>query len=193
MDSLLANKWNHLYSQSSPVFSAAAQVLTENDFLLPTTGIALDLASGWGANAIYLAQRGLAVTALDISFIAIDKLTTYTAQQGLNINARQEKITPESFTKCHFDVIVVSRFLDRTLSDAIIGALKPNGLLFYQTFTQEKIHRNTPSNPDYLLGCGELLALFSRLNVVFYRENASIGNTLCGLRDEAQFVGQKLI
>ena len=154
MDSLLANKWNHLYSQSSPVFSAATQVLTENDFLLPTTGIALDLASGWGANAIFLAQRGLAVTALDISFVAIDKLTAYTAQQGLNINARQEKITSESFTKCHFDVIVVSRFLDRTLSDAIIDALKPNGLLFYQTFTQEKIHRNTPSNPDHLLGCG---------------------------------------
>lgn len=55
MDSLLANKWNHLYSQSSPVFSAATKVLTENDFLLPTTGIALDLASGWGANAIFLA------------------------------------------------------------------------------------------------------------------------------------------
>ena len=78
MDSLLANKWNHLYSQSSPVFSAATQVLTENDFLLPTTGIALDLASGWGANAIFLAQRGLAVTSLDISFVAIDTLTAYT-------------------------------------------------------------------------------------------------------------------
>lgn len=38
------------------------------------------------------------------------------------------------FTECGFDVIVVSRFLDRTLGDAIIEVLKPDGLLFYQTF-----------------------------------------------------------
>ena len=99
MNAGLANKWNHIYNQSNPVYSPATQVLIENDFLLPTTGMALDLASGWGANAIFLAQRGLAVTALDISFVAIDKLTTYANQQGLKINARQEKIVPESFTK----------------------------------------------------------------------------------------------
>jgi 2-polyprenyl-3-methyl-5-hydroxy-6-metoxy-1,4-benzoquinol methylase len=193
MNAGLANKWNHIYNQSNPVYSPATQVLIENDFLLPTTGMALDLASGWGANAIFLAQRGLAVTALDISFVAIDKLTTYAKQQGLKINARQEKIVPESFTKSHFDVIVVSRFLDRTLSDAIIGSLKPNGLLFYQTFTQEKIYSKSPNNPNYLLASGALLALFSGLKLVFYRENASIGEPLFGLRDEVQFVGQKLI
>ena len=97
----------------------------------------------------------------------------------------------ESFTKCSFDVIVVSRFLDRTLSDAIIGALKPDGLLFYQTFTQEKVSQQRPNNPDYLLGCGELLELFSPLRVVFYRENALIGEHHRGLRNEARFVGQE--
>jgi SAM-dependent methyltransferase len=139
----------------------------------------------------FFAQRGLAVTAWDISFVAIEKLTTYAAQQGLNINACQEKIITNSFTECTFDVIVVSRFLDRTLSDAIIGALKPDGLLFYQTFTREKTSQNPPNNPDYLLGCSELLELFSPLKVVVYRQNALIGEQCRGLRNEAQFVGQK--
>jgi tellurite methyltransferase len=188
---VVISKWNHLYGQSSHACYIAAQVLTENDFLLPSTGMALDLASGLGANSIFLAEHGLAVTAFDISSVAIDNLSTYAAQQGLNINACQQKITTESFSESSFDVIVVSRFLDRTLSDAIIGALKPDGLLFYQTFTREKINRKPPNNPDYLLTENELLALFSSLKVVFYREYALIGEQLRGLRNKAQFVGQK--
>jgi len=190
MDAMVS-KWNHIYSQPDQAYYPAVEVLTENDFLLPATGAALDLACGLGANAIFLAKLGLAVTAWDISFVAIDKLTAYAVQQGLNINACQEKITADSFTGYCFDIIVVSRFLDRTLSDAIIGALKPDGLLFYQTFTREKTSPKPPNNPDYLLTENELLALFSPLRVIFYRENALIGEQRRGLRNEAQFVGQK--
>ena len=189
---VVIGKWNHVYSQYDHMrYPAAAEVLTENDFLLPSTGMALDLASGLGANSIFLAEHELAVTAWDSSSVAIDKLSTYAAQQGLHINACQQKIVANSLTECSFDVIVVSRFLDRTLSDAIIGALKPDGLLFYQTFTREKTSRKPPNNPDYLLTENELLALFSPLRVIFYRENALIGEQLQGLRNEAQFVGQK--
>lgn len=190
MDAVIS-KWNHIYSQSGQEFYPAAQVLTENDFLLPQTGTALDVACGLGGNAIFLAEQGLAVTAWDISSVAIDKLTAYAVKRGLSVNACQQKITADSFNECCFDVIVVSRFLDRGLSDAIIGALKPDGLLFYQTFTREKTSRKPPNNPDYLLTENELLALFSPLRVIFYRENALIGEQLRGLRNEAQFVGRK--
>ncbi len=185
------NKWNHIYSRTDQERYPATQVLTENEFLLPLTGDVLDLACGLGANAVFLAERGLAVTAWDISFVAIDKLKDYAVQQGLNINACQEKIAAASFIQCSFDVIVVSRFLDRTLSDAIIGALRPGGLLFYQTFTREKVSPEPPNNPDYLLTENELLTQFSPLRLIFYRENALIGNQLRGLRNEAQFIGRK--
>ena len=190
MDAVI-NKWNHIYSRSGRTCCPATQVLTENEFLLPVTGIALDLACGLGANAVFLAERGLAVTAWDISSVAIDKLKDYAVRQGLNINACQEKIAVANFIQYSFDVIVVSRFLDRTLSDAIIGALKPDGLLFYQTFTREKVCPEPPNNPGYLLTENELLAMFSPLRLIFYRENALIGNQLQGLRNEAQFIGQK--
>lgn len=185
------HKWNHFYSQTGQECCSAVQVLTENDYLLPATGTALDLACGLGANAVFLAEQGLSVTAWDISTVAINKLLAYAGQQGLNINASQENIVAGSFTGCSFDVIVVSRFLDRGLSDAIIGALKPQGLLFYQAFTRQKTSRNHPNNPDYLLTENELLALFSPLRVIFYRENALLGETSKGLRNEAQFIGQK--
>jgi tellurite methyltransferase len=190
MDALIG-KWDHIYTRSEQGLYSAAQVLAENDYLLPQTGAALDLACGLGGNAIFLAELGLSVTAWDVSSVAIDKLTAYAVHKGLNVNACQQKITANSFKGYHFDVIVVSRFLDRTLSDAIIGALKPAGLLFYQTFTREKTSPKPPDNPDYLLTENELLEMFSPLRVIFYRENALIGNQERGLRNEAQFVGQK--
>ena len=186
----ITSKWDQIYSKSDLAFSTAIEVLSENNFLLPKTGLALDLACGLGANAIFLAEHGLAVTAWDISAVAINKLKTYAALKDLNISASQEKIIPDSLPKSSYDVIVVSRFLDHSLSDAIIGALKPDGLLFYQTFIQEKTSPKPPNNPDYLLRRGEMLEIFSPLKLIFYRENALVGNQLLGLRNEAQFVGQ---
>jgi 2-polyprenyl-3-methyl-5-hydroxy-6-metoxy-1,4-benzoquinol methylase len=191
MDNLI-NKWNQFYRQTEFKGIRASDVLIENAYLLPDTGTALDLACGLGGNALFLAQQHLAVTAWDISSIAIAKLTAYAERQGLNINACQQNITPLSLAKSSYDVISVSRFLDRTLSDAIIGALKPGGLLFYQTFTKEKTSGQGPKNPTFMLDRNEILRLFSPLAVVFYRENSFCGNLQKGLRDEAQFVGQNI-
>ena len=190
MDAVI-KKWDRIYSESSQELYSAAQVLTENDFLMPRQGTALDVACGLGSNAVFLAEQGLLVTAWDISSVAINKLKAYTVREGLKINACQQKITPYSFNEWSYDVIIVSRFLDRSLSDAIIGALKPDGLLFYQTFTREKTSLKPPHNPDYLLAENELLKMFSPLRVIYYRENALIGEQAQGLRDEAQFIGQK--
>ena len=144
MIDVMSHKWDAIYAQLDVESSLPVSVLTENEFLLPKAGTALDLACGVGANALFLARHGMTVTGWDISIVAIDKLSAHATRQGLNINACQEKINVESFTGSSFDVIVVSRFLDRTLSDAIIEALKPEGLLFYQTFTREKMMQTPP-------------------------------------------------
>lgn len=188
---LLENKWNQYYSEAELSSCAAVAVLSEHAWLLPEKGTALDLACGLGANALFLAEQGLVVTAVDSSVVAIEKLNIASRQRGLTINAAEHSITATSFLKQSFDVIVVSRFLDRSLSDAIIEALKLGGLLFYQTFTREKVHTEPPNNPDYLLCDNELLTLFSPLRVVFYQENGLLGKKRQGLRNEAQFIGQK--
>lgn len=101
MDTIIS-KWNHIYSQTGQKRYPPIEILAENDFLLPITGSALDVACGLGANAIFLAERGLTVTAWDISFVAIEQLKTYAVQQGLNINACQENIVANSFYRMRF-------------------------------------------------------------------------------------------
>lgn len=189
----IKQKWNRIYSRADYEWFSAASVLTENAFLLPNEGKALDLACGLGANAVFLSGQGLAVTAIDISSVAIKKLEQYSAEHKLQIKPQQIVIEPGTFIKNSFDVVVVSRFLDRSLSDAIIDSLKPGGLLFYQTYTQLKVSSGGPNNPDFLLAENELLDLFSPLALVYYRENGKLGNVQTGLRNEVQFIGRKVI
>lgn len=187
-----ALKWDRIYRSAAGAENAeAADVLSRNAFLLPASGRALDLACGLGGNAVFLARAGLRVTAWDISADAIAKLNAHARKHGLALEGEARNITPALLAKNAFDIIVVSRFLDRTLKNAIIAALKPQGLLFYQTFTQVKTDAAGPQNPEFLLVENELLRLFTELTVVFYRENGRCGDWRRGLRNEAQFIGQK--
>jgi tellurite methyltransferase len=186
----LQRKWEAIYRETTHS-SVASEVLSAHRFLLPKQGRALDLACGMGGNALLLAEHGLEVEAWDISQEALTKLRSQASEQRLPITARQCQINSETLEHASFDVIVISRFLDRTLGNAIIEALKPEGLLFYQTFTRNKLDQQGPTNRDYLLNCNELLRLFSPLTLVFYQEYARIGDLLTGNRNEACFIGQK--
>lgn len=187
----LQAKWDAIYAQSSNFQPTPAIILAENAFLLPQQGCALDLASGLGGNALFLAERGLAVSAWDISAVALKQLDATARARNLPIHTQHQAIDSKSFGKDCFDVIVVSRFLDRSLTNAIIAALKKDGLLFYQTFTQVKATPDGPNNNAYLLAPLELLLMFAELQVIYYRDNALIGDLQLGLRNEAQYIGRK--
>lgn len=171
---------------------SAAEVLLENLHLLPETGNALDLACGLGGNALELARSGLEVSAWDISSVAVERLQHLAASAGLALNAEQRDVEQNRLTENAFDVIVVSYFLNRGLMPALIAALKPGGLIFYQTFTRIAVSDTGPSNPAYRLGDNELIALLSPLSVRFYREENRLGDLRKGSRDVAMIVAQKL-
>ncbi|MDD5033830.1 MAG: methyltransferase domain-containing protein [Methylococcaceae bacterium] len=182
-------KWDRFYADADEEPEPAA-VLGENAHLLPDGGTALDLACGLGGNALFLARRGFEVSAWDISPVAIARLSARSNLLDLNVDAKVRDVETDPFPQPGFDVIVVSRFLARPLAGAIIDSLRPGGLLFYQTYIRDKPTASGPSNPDYLLGENELLAMFDRLKLVFYREEARIGDLGLGNRNEAFLVGR---
>jgi SAM-dependent methyltransferase len=186
----LQAKWDAIYSQQVAEFQVA-EVLTNHLFLLPKQGKALDLACGLGGNALLLAKLGLHVDAWDISAVALQLLQAEAVNRQLNLTLQQGIICPEILPVAQYDVIVISRFLDRGLCNAIMGALKAGGLLYYQTFTRSKLDAQGPSNPEFLLATNELLHLFSPLTLLFYQEFAQIGNVQIGDRNMAYLVGQK--
>ncbi|HEB63805.1 MAG TPA: methyltransferase domain-containing protein [Gammaproteobacteria bacterium] len=185
-------KWNKIYSSAESVGDAVA-VLKENSHLLPAQGQALELACGMGRNALFLARQGLETAAWDISDVAIQRLNEEAKAQNFSagFHAQIRDVVKEPMLPNSFDVIVVSYFLDRSLMPAIQDALRPGGLLFYQTFSRLQVDESGPRNPDFRLADNELLSLFSQMRLLVYREEGCVGDCEKGFRNEVKMVAQK--
>ena len=182
-------RWERRYRQGPDAASGAARVLTENAHLLPAAGQALDLACGLGANALFMARRGLHTQAWDWSREAVRRLEA--AAQGLTLTAQVRDVVQAPPEPRSFDVVVVSRFLERGLLPALANALRPGGLLFYQTFTRERVDDTGPNRPQFRLAENELLERFRTLRVLVYREEGRVGDCRRGFRNEALLVAHR--
>jgi len=183
-------KWDAIYRERE-VLPTASYVLQQNQHLLPKQGVALDLACGQGSNALLLAEAGLDVLAYDISNVAVEQLQKMAREKGLVIDAHVRDVIASPLERNSLDVLVVSYFLDRSLILNFIDALKPGGLLFYQTYCQDKVQLQGPRNPDFLLKDNELLQLFSAMKVRVYREESLLGDHQQGWRNQALLVAEK--
>ncbi len=96
-------------------------------FAVPLTpGVALDLACGPGRNALYLAERGWRVTAVDGSQIAITKLCARNA----DIDARVADLERGEFSiqPGAYDLVCCCYYLQRDLFPAMKAGVRPGGM-----------------------------------------------------------------
>jgi len=184
------DKWDQRHAEAAPP-SGPAGVLRDYTHLLPQQGRALDLACGLGRNALFLAGRGLEVDAWDFSPVAIRRLREAASAAGLAVNAETRDVVAAPPPSGRYDVIVVSYFLERPLAPQLVQALRPGGLLYYQTFIQEAVDSTGPQDPAFRLGENELLDLFRALRVLSYREEGRVGDLSGGLRNEAMLVAMR--
>jgi len=163
-------RWDERYRNTKNIGKPAG-VLEHYQHLLPKQGAALDLACGLGGNALLLAQHGLDAYAWDISPVGIQTLAEQALHSSLFIQTEVRDISSEPPEPESFDATVVSYFLERDLFPALINSLRPNGMLFYQTFTQKHYSDSGPGSPDYRLQSNELLKHVKGLQVIAYHEN----------------------
>jgi tellurite methyltransferase len=188
MDKDIQEKWDRRYREARATPPAVA-VVRENLHLLPPQGRALDIACGLGGNALALARHGLETEAWDLSPVAIERLRREAA--GLPLSASVRDVLADPPPPASYDVITVAHFLERDLMPVIADALRPRGLLFYQTFTQSPVDTRGPSDIRFRLRRNELLQLFPALTVVLYREEDRLGDTSRGFRSEAMLIAQR--
>lgn len=189
-----ADKWNQRYENIPWNIKQLAQpafVLRNYSDILPQSGTALDLACGQGGNALWLAQRGLNTVARDISSVAIERLARQACYFHLPITAEVCDLSEQPLACESYDVIVASYYLDRDLFPLILNALKPNGLLYYQTFVQTPMPVNGPKNPLFRLEKNELLKLCAGLQILIYLEQSADRKLCFELEDEALLVAAK--
>ena len=157
--------------------------LLEHEHLLPRAGDALDVACGRGRNALWLAGRGLRTRALDRDAAAVEFLGREAARRRAPVVAEVANLESDgvAFGADAYDVIVVVHYLHRPLFPALKAALRPGGLLVYETFTRGQEERGHPRNPAFLLEHGELRELVQPLEIVVEREGDFDGKLLASV------------
>ena len=136
--------------------------------LVPAGARVLDLACGFGRHARLFAQRGADVLAVDRER---DALATLDGVAGIETRRIDLEASDWPFTGERFDAIVVSRYLHRPALPRLIAAVADDGTLLYETFARGNEAYGRPSNPDFLLEPGELLAVAApHLTVVAFAQ-----------------------
>jgi len=140
--------------------------------LVKPGGEVLDLACGGGRHGRYLLERGGNVTLLDRNTGAVGDLQDH--PNASVIEADMEQGDPVftghgPLAGRNFDGVVVVNYLYRPLLGDLLSAIKPGGVLIYETFARGNERFTRPRNPDHLLMSGELLEIVKgRMQVVAY-------------------------
>lgn len=165
-----ARRWDSRYLDNSRPWlpRGPRQLLLDYAHLLPKTGLALDAACGVGANGHFLAKRGLRVIALDISLVALHMAVQWGRTHACPLDAAVYDLATPWLPPERFDVILNFHFLERECFPVFRKALKPGGLIFFETFLKTEA---CPENPDRYLDPGELPAIFQDYRIIHYAEN----------------------
>lgn len=158
-------RWNLKYEKNDYPMSPSR--IVKDYYVHATPGKALDIATGMGRNAIFLAQRGFEVDAIDISNVAIDKLTNSSEK----VHPTCVDLDTYEIATARYNLILNIRYLNRKFYPQIMKGLLPGGVIIFETYLLgDKGAKGSPSCKNYLLKPNELLQAFSELRILFYRE-----------------------
>jgi len=170
--------WDERYGRPGFAYGHAP-----NDFLvgvadrLPSTGRALCLAEGEGRNAVFLAQRGLTVTAVDQSPVGLAKARTWAAEAKVDLETVATDLADFSIAPASFELIVAiwchlpQPLRGRVHRDAVQG-LVPGGVLVLEAYTPAQLALRTggPPVPELLVTLAELRVELTGLELVHAAE-----------------------
>ncbi|MSP39610.1 MAG: methyltransferase domain-containing protein [Deltaproteobacteria bacterium] len=165
-------RWDtqHAQSQVGEEPASFLRQMIEADAWPVPRGRALDLACGKGRNALYLAELGFEVVAMDISSVALAAGRSHAEAKRLTIDWQQVDLEQVHLGAAAYQLIVSFNYLQRSLMPQIKRAVKIGGYVIYETYLIDQKEIGQPKNPAYLLGHNELLKSFDDFRVLSYRE-----------------------
>lgn len=172
----MPRNWEERYAQAGNLDFTPAPLLVEvADMVAP--GRALDLASGQGRNALYLARLGWSVVAVDASRAAIQILRERSAAAHLPVEVRAANLETGEFAiePSGYDLICDFFYLQRNLFPQIREGVCPGGVFVAEIHLRDDSATSGPRSPEFVLEAGELRQEFSAWKILFYSEAAQPG------------------
>ena len=142
----------------------------------------LSVADGEGRNSVWLAEQGCAVTATEVSGVALEKAARLARGRHVNVDFVQADIFNWEWPQEEYDA-VVGIFIQfagpaerpRQMAGMKL-AVKPGGLLFLQGYTPKQLEYRTggPSAVENLYTEALLRELFADWEIVLLREHEDL-------------------
>jgi SAM-dependent methyltransferase len=164
--------WDRRYAEREPDLVATPHVhLAEAAERLPP-GRALDLACGAGRNAVWLAERGWAVTAVDFSPVAIASARALAARSGVGVAwTVADLLDFEPAPRAYDLVLVFFLHLPPAERDAVlrkaVAAVAPGGTFLLAAHDRRNLAEghHGPRDPEVLYGAEDVVPLLDGLEV----------------------------
>ena len=146
--------WEDRFATPEYVYGTApSRFLRLHEEYLRPGMTALSVAEGEGRNAVFMAQKGLAVTALETAPSAQAKARALAQTRGVTVDFRDEDVLDRDWERDAFDIVVgiFIQFVgpaDRArLFARMADAVAPNGVLMVHGYTPEQIAFGTGGPP----------------------------------------------
>jgi tellurite methyltransferase len=168
-----AVRWNSRYREDARnKFDPPRSLLVDHSTIIPTSGLALDIAMGLGGNTNFLLNHGLRVIGVDISYVALSKVK----RKLPNLMAVVADLQRFSIPNSRFDVIIDFLYLQRDLWLPMTRGLKLGGVIFIECLTVDMLSIHPEIDQGFLLKAGELKKSFFSgepqkfLDILYYNE-----------------------
>jgi SAM-dependent methyltransferase len=170
-------RWDKRYAASPSLAALSpAPLLLAHERLLPRAGRALDVACGAGRHALFLAARGLRTLGVDVSPEGLRLARNAALARRLSLDLVAADLSAWTPPAATFDVVTCIHYLERSIFPAIAAALRPGGVLVFETFTRDQLAfpEAHPRREEFLLAPNELLRAFPSLHVLHFEEGVRI-------------------
>lgn len=164
--------WDERYSTDAYVYGTEPNGFLVSQRARLPAGRALCLAEGEGRNAVYLAEQGWAVTAVDLSGVGLAKAERLARERGVTVETVRADLAVYDLGEAAWDLIVaiwchVPSSVRHLLHQRVTAALKPGGCYLLEAYSPRQLQYRTggPSDPDLLVEPAALRAELPGLKV----------------------------
>lgn len=156
-------RWDARYLAGDHTPHVAASFLVAHEGLLPSSGAAVDIGGGAGRNAVWLAERGLTVTLVDVSPVALDRARALGSSRGVSVETIERDVEEVGLPRRSWDVALMHLFWNRSVLLDAADRLAPGGLLMLCQPTVRNLERHERPSRRFLLESGAVAALAAEL------------------------------
>jgi len=175
--------WDQRYAVDDYIFGTAPNRFLASQAALIRPGLrALSVADGEGRNSVWLAERGAAVHAVDVSPVALAKAQKLAAARGVDVRFELADLLNWPWPQAQYDLVVAIfiQFAPPPERERLIAGirlcLKPGGVLILQGYTPRQIAFATggPGNPANMYTAEDLRDWFGDWTITHLHEHDAL-------------------